>query len=92
MLSLGTIATKVFGSSNERKLKKFETAVAAINALEPEVSALSDEALRARTDEFRKRLADGETLDDLLPARWGNATLTCSSSAAWCFTKAASPK
>lgn len=67
MLSLGTIATKVFGSSNERKLKKFETAVAAINALEPEVSALSDEALRARTDEFRKRLADGETLDDLLP-------------------------
>ena len=67
MLSLGTIATKVFGSSNERKLKKFETAVAAINSLEPEVSALSDEALRARTDEFRKRLADGETLDDLLP-------------------------
>lgn len=67
MLSLGTIATKVFGSSNDRKLKKYAPVVAAINALEPEVSALSDEALRARTDEFRKRLKDGEALDDLLP-------------------------
>ncbi|GFO82187.1 MAG: hypothetical protein A49_18140 [Methyloceanibacter sp.] len=67
MLSFGTLATKVFGSSNDRKLKKYGPAVAEINALEPEVSALSDEALRARTDEFRKRLADGETLDDLLP-------------------------
>ncbi|BAQ18711.1 preprotein translocase subunit SecA [Methyloceanibacter caenitepidi] len=67
MLSLGAIANKVFGSSNDRKLKKYDPVVAAINALEPEVSALSDEALRARTDEFRKRLAGGETLDDLLP-------------------------
>jgi len=67
MLSFGTLATKVFGSSNDRKLKKYGPVVEAINALEPDVSALSDEALRARTDEFRKRLADGETLDDLLP-------------------------
>jgi len=67
MLSFGTFATKVFGSANERKLKKYTGAVEAINALEPEVSALSDEALRARTDEFRKRHADGESLDDLLP-------------------------
>ena len=67
MPSLSAFATKVFGSSNDRKLKKYEPAVAAINALEPEVSALTDEALRARTEEFRKRLADGETLDDLLP-------------------------
>ena len=67
MLSLGAIANKVFGSSNDRKLKSYGPVVAAINALEPEVSALSDDALRARTDEFRKRLADGETLDDLLP-------------------------
>ena len=67
MLSLGAIANKVFGSSNDRKLKKYDPIVAKINALEPEVAALSDEALRARTDEFRQRLADGETLDDLLP-------------------------
>ncbi|MEZ5827147.1 MAG: preprotein translocase subunit SecA [Hyphomicrobiales bacterium] len=67
MLSFGALATKVFGSANDRKLKKYGPVVDAINALEPEVAALSDEALRARTDEFRKRFADGETLDDLLP-------------------------
>jgi preprotein translocase subunit SecA len=67
MLSFDTLATKVFGSANDRKLKKYTSAVDAINALEPEVSVLSDEDLRARTDAFRKRLADGETLDDLLP-------------------------
>jgi preprotein translocase subunit SecA len=67
MLSFGALATKVFGSANDRKLKKYASAVEAINALEPEVAALTDEQLRARTEEFRKRLADGETLDDLLP-------------------------
>jgi len=67
MLSFGTFATKVFGSANDRKLKKYTGAVEAINALEPEVAALTDEQLRARTDEFRKRFADGESLDDLLP-------------------------
>ncbi len=67
MLSFGNFATKVFGSANDRRLKTFTSAVEAINALEPETAALSDEDLRARTDQFRKRLADGETLDDLLP-------------------------
>jgi len=67
MLSFGALATKVFGSANDRKVKKYASAVDAINALEPEVAALTDEGLRARTEEFRKRLADGETLDDLLP-------------------------
>ncbi|HUW73999.1 MAG TPA: preprotein translocase subunit SecA [Methyloceanibacter sp.] len=67
MLSFGTFATKVFGSANDRKLKKYTSAVEAINALEPEVAALTDEQIRARTDEFRKRFADGESLDDLLP-------------------------
>jgi preprotein translocase subunit SecA len=67
MLSFGTLATKVFGSANDRKLKKYVGVVEAINALEPETAALTDEQLRARTDEFRKRLAAGETLDDLLP-------------------------
>jgi preprotein translocase subunit SecA len=59
--------TKLFGSRNERILKQFRRSVAAINALEPTVSALSDEALRARTGEFRERIARGETLEALLP-------------------------
>ncbi len=67
MLSFGTLATKLFGSSNERKLKKYWPTVAKINALEPEIEKLSDEGLRARTQAFRERLAKGETLDDLLP-------------------------
>ena len=67
MLSFGTLATKVFGSANDRKLKKYVSAVDAINALEPEAAALSDDELRGRTELFRKRLAAGETLDDLLP-------------------------
>ncbi len=62
----GAIAKKLFGTANERYLRGLAEPVAAINALEPELEALSDEALRARTDEFRKRLAEGETLDDLL--------------------------
>ena len=67
MLSIGTIASKVFGSSNDRKLKKYGPIVDKINALEAETQALSDEALRARTDEFRARLRDGADLDDLIP-------------------------
>jgi preprotein translocase subunit SecA len=67
MLSFGTLASKVFGSSNDRKLKKYGPIVAKINALEPEVAALSDEALRARTEEFRARVAGGTPLDDLIP-------------------------
>jgi preprotein translocase subunit SecA len=60
-------AKKLFGSSNERKVKAMSAQVAKINALEPEYAALSDEALRAKTDEFKARLAKGETLDSLLP-------------------------
>ncbi len=66
MVSLATLATKFFGTSNDRKLKVYDGAVAAINALEPEISALSDEALRGRTAEFREQLAAGRALDDLL--------------------------
>ncbi len=58
---------KVFGTANERELKRLSPVVADINALEPSIAALSDEQLRARTVEFRERLAKGETLDDLLP-------------------------
>ena len=67
MLSFGALASKVFGSSNDRKLKKYPAVVAAINALEPEVSALSDDELRARTDAFRARVKEGTPLDDLIP-------------------------
>ncbi|MEE4238214.1 MAG: preprotein translocase subunit SecA [Anderseniella sp.] len=66
MFGLGSLAAKVFGSSNDRKVKKYRARVDAINALEPELQALSDEALRARTDEFRKQFAEGATLEDLL--------------------------
>jgi preprotein translocase subunit SecA len=67
MLSFGTLASKVFGSSNDRKLKKYPPLVTAINKLEPEVAALSDEALRARTDDFRARVKEGTPLEDLIP-------------------------
>ena len=66
MAGLGSIARKLFGTSNDRRLKTYVPKVAAINALEPEVAALSDEQLRARTEEFRQQLADGATLDSLL--------------------------
>ena len=63
---LGALAKRLFGSANDRVVKKLSSAVVAINALEPEMEALDDAELRARTDAFRKRLADGETVDDLL--------------------------
>ncbi len=63
---LGAIAKKIFGSANDRRLKTYQPKVKAINAQEPEVSSLSDEALRARTQEFRDQLAAGRTVDDLL--------------------------
>ena len=66
MLGIGTIAKKIFGTANERYLKGLEPRVIAINTLEPEISALSDEDLRGKTIEFRGRLANGESLDSLL--------------------------
>ena len=61
------ILTRVFGSRNDRLIKRYNKSVQRINALEPAISALSDEALRAKTAEFKERLAKGEVLDDLLP-------------------------
>src|SRR3954464_7562641 len=63
---IGALARKFFGSANDRRIKGYQSRVDAINALEPEIAALSDEALKARTVEFRKQLADGKTLDDIL--------------------------
>ena len=59
--------TKVFGSKNERELKRLAPLVARINELEPEIQAMSDETLRAQTPRFKERLENGEPLDDLLP-------------------------
>jgi preprotein translocase subunit SecA len=64
---LPKLLTSIFGSRNERLLKQFRAVVAKINALEPQFEALDDAALRAKTAEFRTRLGQGSTLDDLLP-------------------------
>jgi preprotein translocase subunit SecA len=66
MVGLAALARKMFGSANDRRVKAYRARVAAINALEAEVSALSDEALRARTDDFRQQIANGRSLDDLV--------------------------
>ena len=66
MVGFGSIARKIFGSANDRKIKVYHSRVAAINALEAEVEALSDDDLKARTDAFRKQVADGTKLDDIL--------------------------
>lgn len=59
--------TKIFGSRNDRLIRQYRRKVAVINKLEPEMKALTDEQLKAKTVEFRQRLADGATLDSLLP-------------------------
>ena len=61
------IIDKIFGTHSERELRRIEPLVDKIEELRPAMQALSDEELRARTDEYKKRFADGETLDDLLP-------------------------
>jgi preprotein translocase subunit SecA len=67
MLGIGSLAKVVFGTTNDRKIKAAQRTVEAVNALEPEMEALTDDQIRARTQEFRDRLAAGETLDDILP-------------------------
>src|SRR6202140_3924004 len=63
---IGAVARKLFGSANERRIRGYQPRVDAINALEPELAALSDEALKGRTDEFKKQVAEGASLDDIL--------------------------
>jgi len=72
MLGLGTIAKKVFGTTNDRKVKATQPVVDRINALEPEFEKLSDEQLIEKTAEFKERVAGGEKLDDLLPEAFAN--------------------
>ncbi|GAA5444244.1 protein translocase subunit SecA [Microbulbifer sp. NBRC 101763] len=64
---IGKLIKSVFGSKNDRELKRMRRIVEKINALEEDFQKLDDTALRAKTDEFKKRIADGETLDQLLP-------------------------
>ena len=61
------LITKIFGTRSSREIKKIQPTVDKILALEPEYTALSEEALRGKTAEFKERLAQGETLDDILP-------------------------
>jgi preprotein translocase subunit SecA len=63
---IGAVARKIFGSSNDRRIRSYRPRVEEINALEKELEALSDDALRARTDAFKKEIAAGKSLDDIL--------------------------
>ena len=67
MLALNTLAKRIFGTTNDRRLKAFSARVPRINDLEPEIAKLSDDELRARTARFREQVAKGRKLDDLLP-------------------------
>ncbi|HEX2147772.1 MAG TPA: DEAD/DEAH box helicase, partial [Pseudorhizobium sp.] len=66
MVSFGGLARKLFGSSNERRIRSYKSSVGAVNALEEKMKALSDVELAAKTVEFREQLASGKTLDDIL--------------------------
>ena len=90
---------KIFGTRSQREIKKIQPTVDKILALEDEYKALSEEALKAKTAEFKNRLDQGETLDDLLPpfgkrptGCWECAPILSSSSAASCSIRGASPK
>jgi len=63
---IGAVARKLFGSANERRIRSYQPRVGEINALEKELEALSDDALKARTDAFKKQIAEGASLDDIL--------------------------
>ena len=64
---IGSLARKLFGSANDRYVKRQYKIVEKINSLEPEISKLNDAELKGKTDEFRNRIKQGETLDELLP-------------------------
>ncbi|KIC24302.1 MULTISPECIES: preprotein translocase subunit SecA [unclassified Leisingera] len=72
MLGFGTLAKKVFGTPNDRKVKATRPLIAQINGLEDEFAKLSDDGLIAKTEELRKRALDGESLDALLPEAFAN--------------------
>ncbi len=73
MLGFKTAARKIFGTANDRLIKSVLPTVAKVNDLEPEFQALTDEQIMGKTEEFKTRLANGETLDQLLPEAFANA-------------------
>ena len=75
-----SVIEKIFGTHSSRELKRIEPLVDKIEALRPTMQALSDEELRGKTEEYKKRLTEGETLDDLLPEAYATG---CS---AWSIT------
>ena len=72
MLGLGKIAKKVFGTPNDRRIREVQTIVDSINALEKDFSLLSDSEISSKTEEFKQRYGEGETLDKLLPEAFAN--------------------
>ncbi|MGC3937958.1 preprotein translocase subunit SecA [Roseobacter sp. EG26] len=72
MLGIGTIAKKVFGTPNDRKVKATRPLIEKINALEPEFEKLTDDGIKEKTEALRQRALDGENLDDLLPEAFAN--------------------
>ena len=103
-MPIGGMIKKVFGTSHEREVKRLRPRVERINALEPAWQKLSDAELRGKTAEFKQKLDNGATLDDILEEAFATvreavaarasacATTTCSSSAAWSCTAAPSPR
>ncbi|WP_299672359.1 preprotein translocase subunit SecA [uncultured Roseobacter sp.] len=72
MLGIGTLAKKVFGTPNDRKIKATRPLIDKINALEPDFEQLSDDGIKEKTEELRERAVGGESLDDLLPEAFAN--------------------
>ena len=72
MLGLKRLAKRVFGTPNDRKVKSTRPIVDSINALESDFQALSDQGLIDKTQEFKKRVANGTSLDDILPEVFAN--------------------
>ncbi|MDP2862245.1 MAG: hypothetical protein Q8N95_05580, partial [Desulfobacterales bacterium] len=64
---IGSLLTKIFGSKNERELKKIDPVIERINALEPRIHSMSDDELKSQTPLFRERIDRGEGLEDILP-------------------------
>ena len=72
MLGLGTVAKKIFGTPNDRKIKATRPLIDKINALEPEFETLTDEGIKTKTEELATRAMKGESLDSLLPEAFAN--------------------
>ena len=88
--------SKLLSFGSDKDLKRYYKIVDQINGLEPQFEKMTEEELRAQTDKFRERYANGESLDDMLPEAFATvreaSTLMCSSSAPWHCTRGISPR